>query len=713
MHGSTAKDTRIRNVAICLLLVAGTLFLYWPTRTYDFVGYDDPFYIVTNTYIHNGFSLEGLAWAFGRITSGFTYWHPLSWMSHMLDCQLFGLEPGAHHMMNAVYHAINAVLLFFVLRALTGATWRSALVAGLFAWHPLNVESVAWVTERKNLLSTFFLFLTIGAYAKYVDATRTRATNTKRFYGAALFLFACGLMSKPMLVTVPGLLLLLDFWPLNRVFGHQMEVNESGESADSSSRANVSMSRIVPLLVEKIPFLILSIISAVVTVVSHHKFESLAEGQVSFGVRIANAFYSYARYLKKMVWPDDLAAIYPFPTSWPASRLIICVLLFLAVSALAIWWRRKRPYLLFGWLWFLVALVPVIGVVQAGAQAMADRFAYIPLIGVFLAVVWAVAELPAKFFVPKVVYAALAGVVLLACLGASRHQLPFWRDSIALFERALLIEKENPIAHYNLAYAYGLQKKNTEAKKHYAEAIRISRHYIDAHNNLAALLLSEGQEDEAIARYRDVLKSHPNHGLANFNLGIIVERQGKLEEALKYYHAAVTAQPQNIDFRLALANALGNSGRGPEAIQHIVTAVQLNPNSPEAHYNAGNAMMMTQNVPEALRYFGKALELRPAYPEAHYNFGTVLAMTGDVPKATPHFAQAVQLKPDFAEARMAYGMALLEAGKKEDGSVQFREALRLAKASGQTQLASQIEARLNESGSQEKLLSPEPPRAQQ
>jgi tetratricopeptide (TPR) repeat protein len=738
---------RLRLGLISLLLVLGTVFLYWPVGTFDFVGYDDPFYVINNPHIRNGLTWSGLKWAFGNLTSGFTYWHPMTWMAHMLDFQFFGLNAPAHHWMNVGYHSVNVVLLFFVLRTLTGATWQSAIVAGLFAWHPLQVESVAWVTERKNLLSTFFFLLTALAYRRYVEKFKIQRPSLKivalysfavlflslglvlklvrpgigpnlimslgailfgfciresldescmaeivLFYSLTLFFFALGLMSKPMLVTMPGLLLLLDFWPLNRVSSVTRNLSDT-----RTSTSQLPTSNLVSLLVEKIPFLILSLASAFITIQSHKEFQSLASGhQVPFGIRLANAVYSYVRYLKKMVWPNDLAAIYPFPSEWPPMRIVVCVLLLLAISGFAIAAVRKHPYILFGWLWFLIALVPVIGVVQAGAQAMADRFAYIPLIGLFIAIVWGLADLLVHLRLPKIINGALASIALAACCFGSRQQLPFWKNSIALFERALAIENENPIAQYNLGYAYAMQGKSAEAKKHFQEAIRISSDYIDAHNNLAAILLAEGKADEALAHYERALKADPKHALAHYNMAIVLAKQGRADDALKHYSAAVQNDPNNVDFQLGLANALGNSGRGMEALEHVMVAVRLAPNSPEANYTAGLAMMMSQRIPDALGYYEKAIKLKPGFAEAHYNLGTALAMSGKVSEAMPHFAEAAKLKPDFIEAHFSFGMALAEAGKKEEAQREYREALRIANNAGRKDLAEQIESRLSQ-----------------
>ncbi len=675
METQDQNQTFPRTPVILILLTLGTLLLFSPVGKFDFVGYDDPYYVTENPRVQAGLTAEGLKWAFFELNSPATYWHPISWVSHMVDCQLFGLKASAHHWMNVFYHIANALLVFFLLRKLTGSEWRSAAVAALFAWHPLQVESVAWVTERKNLISTLFFLLTLIAYARFAERLKTRGVADESplqalksrlasgDYWLVVVLFALGLMSKPMLVTVPCVLLLLDFWPLRRVEGFQ---------GAGARRAWVT------LAVEKLPLLALSGISSWITIAGHHQLQYVVSGgQVPLGIRIANALYSYARYIGSTLWPTDLAAIYPYPTSWPISRVVMCLLLIGGLTVLFVWIGRRRPVFLVGWLWFLGTLVPVIGILQVGGQSIADRFMYIPLIGLLLIVVWGVGALMEKIGAPRMVAGVLAGIVGVAAIGASRHQVKFWKDSQALFERALAVTEKNAIAHYNLGLALSLQGRATEAKLHYQKALEIAPAYTEARNNLAGAYYGEGNMDEAERHYREVLKVSPRHPLANENLAFVLEQKGNPQEALQYVLVSLKEQPSNMDTRFHLLALYGKLGRGNEAVAQAQEIERLRPNDPGLFFALGNAMLMQEKTSEAMAYFTKAIQLRPAFPEAHYQLGNILALSGKVPQALPHFAEVVRLDPKAAEPYVPYAMALAEVGRIDEAVEKLREALQI------------------------------------
>ena len=662
MEESPRSQTRLLGILI-FILVAGTFALFFPVHTFPFIGYDDPSYVANNPYVQAGLKWDSIVWAFSNLTSGFTYWHPVSWMSHMLDSQLFGADAGKHHLMSVGYHSVNVILLFLLLRRLTGRLWSSATVAAIFAWHPLQVESVAWVTERKNLLSTFFLLVTVWTYASYVNRAKPdgakpashlqRALRQPAFW-LPLGLFALGLMSKPMLVTVPLVLLLLDAWPFNRM----------------------SRTTWMALVAEKVPFFLLSGISAVITVQSHKQFDSLSIG-MPLQIRLSNALLSYVRYLKKFVWPNDLGVVYPLPAEQPIGRLLICLVIIGLITFVAVSTAKRRPYFLFGWLWFLITLLPVIGIIQAGSQSMADRFLYVPMIGLLIAVIFGMADGLQTLNIQKIAGPVLVCIVLIPGLIVARHQLHYWENSVVLFQRAIEVEPINPIAEYNLGYALLVKGNPTEAKSHFQKAVEISSSYSDARNNLAAIALREGKPDEAIAQYEAILKTAPRHPLAHYNLGVIFEQQKKFDDALPHFRAAVENDPKNAEAQNAFGSALARAGKFDEGAEHMLKAVDLDPKLPQAQMNAGNVMLQRRDLPEAIRHFTEAAKLKPDSAEAQYSLGNALAMSGHVDQALPHFAEVVRLNPNVADGYLALGMALQQTGNIDSAVRAYREGLRI------------------------------------
>lgn len=435
---------------ICLALALGTLILYWPVRDFDFVDFDDPQYILNEPAVRNGLSWWGLVWSV--VDAHASNWHPLTWLSHMLDCQLFGLNAGAHHLANAAIHASNAALLFLLLRGLTGAVWRSALVAALFAWHPLRVESVAWISERKDVLSGFFFMLTLLAYTRFAKKTDPPTSKSKRWFRLSLFFFALGLLSKPMLVTVPAILLLLDFWPLVRI--------QSG--------------RLQERLVEKVPFAALSLALSVITFLSQRSGGSVVSLK-SLGLlaRVEFFFTGCLGYLENFFHPTHLTFLYLRPAEPSNGMAILALILVVGFSAVARVQFLKRPYLMTGWLWFLVMLLPVGGLIQVGLQSMADRYTYLPMIGILILLVWGGHALGTAFTGgPAVAFLTAAGSLAL-CLHLSRHQLEFWRNSETLMRHALEIDPNNYIAHHNLGIYLSRNGRLEEAQIHRRRALEL------------------------------------------------------------------------------------------------------------------------------------------------------------------------------------------------------------------------------------------------
>ena len=469
---------------VAALLVLVTIALYWPAMRCDFINLDDLAYVTENPHVQGGLNWEGVKWAFGN-TEQAASWAPLMWLSHMLAWQLFGPNAWGHHLINVLLHAANTALVFLVFRRMTGAAWRSLILAALFGWHPLRVESVVWITERKDVLSTLFWMLTLWAYVKYVEAGKAQNSRSSIWYGTALAMFVLGLMSKAMLVTEPCVLLLLDYWPLERF------------KPSSAQR----------LVREKIPFFVLAALASVVTFVAQQHGGAVASFEdLPLGARVGNALISYCRYLGKMFWPTDLAVFYPHPGYWPMEQVLLAGVLIIGISVVLFVKRRRYPFLLMGWLWFVGTLVPVIEVVQSGEQAMADRFTYVPSLGVLILAIWGAYELTRGWRHQAMVLSVAGSAAIVLCIGLTRQQLGYWKDNETLFRHALEVTENNYLAHKTLGDALAKKNQIDEAISQYQEAIRLKPNYADAYDNLGNALGMGGQIDEAIIQYPG---SHP------------------------------------------------------------------------------------------------------------------------------------------------------------------------------------------------------------
>jgi protein O-mannosyl-transferase len=547
-----------RELAIVVLLVVATLAVYAQVTRHDFVNYDDPDYVSGNSVVRAGLTRAGVTWAFTTGHAG--NWHPLTWLSHMLDAQLYETSPGGHHVTSVLLHTANTLLLFAFLRGTTGAVWPSATVAALFALHPLHVESVAWLAERKDVLSTFFWMLTLLAYAWYA-----RRPGLARHLGV-LVLLACGLMAKPMVVTLPLVMLLMDVWPLGR----------------TTSVGN--------RLLEKVPFLILVIVSAVVTfVVQLHGGAVATADSLPFGTRLANALVSYVAYLGKMLYPVGLVIFYPH-VPLPRWQVVAAAVALLFASWLVLRAAPRRPWLLVGWLWYVVTLLPVSGIVQVGDQAMADRFTYVPLIGPFIMLAWAGAELTRRRPSTKWITAASSVLLLAGCAASSARQLRYWRDSVALFEHAIAVIPDNYVAQFSLANALAEQGKFDDAIAHYNAALRAKPDLAKAQSNLGAVLAREGRTQEAVAHYVEALRLNPDLVEAHNNLGAALAGAGRIDEAIAQYQDALRLKPDYPDAHANLGMALASQDKIDLAIAHYQEALRLDPNHPGARYNLARAL---------------------------------------------------------------------------------------------------------------------------
>ncbi|HEU6447349.1 MAG TPA: tetratricopeptide repeat protein [Verrucomicrobiae bacterium] len=565
---------------VALLLALATLLVYLPVARNGFINYDDGDYVFENQMVQNGWTLEGFKWAFTTFHAA--NWHPLTWLSHMTDCKLFGLNPGPMHLVNVLIHIANSILLFWLLLFCCGGNgrlrtedgkrrpssavhppssrflWPAILVAALFALHPVHVESVVWIAERKDVLSTFFGLLSLFCYAKFVGPAKVQDPKRKIFYGWALIFFAFSLMSKPMLVTLPFVMLLLDFWPLQR-FNH---------------------STLRRLLIEKIPFFALTVVSCVITYIAQNQGAVKSLKAVPLSYRLENVPVAFADYLSKIFWPEHLAVIYPMPDSFPAIALAIscAVLIFISVAA---WLMRKQnPFLLTGWLWFLGTLVPVIGLVKVGDAAMADRYTYLPAIGIFIAVAFGaekILTLPRLNDLTRFIFSAVALLILGTLTALTERQLHFWRDDETLFRHALQVTKNNVDAHINYGVALEKQNRLDEALTQYRAAEKIAPDSVFVHNNLGDVLDDLGQRDQSIEEYRQAIALEPGNPQLHDSLGIVFTGMGKFSDGMAEFTNAMEIAPQNPHPHFELGKSLLQQGRDAEAVGQFRETLRLGP----------------------------------------------------------------------------------------------------------------------------------------
>ena len=530
------------TVGICLSLAVLAWLVFGQTLWHDFINYDDPRYVYENTKITGGLSISGIAWAFTHIHS--LNWHPLTTISHMLDCELYGLKSGWHHFTNVLLHTLAAMLLFLALQQMTGAGWRSAFVAAVFAIHPLRAESVAWIAERKDVLSGVFFMLTLLAYMYYARLPRARG------YLLVVFLFGCGLMCKPMLVTLPFVLLLLDYWPLDRMKGHLWK-----------------------RVAEKLPLIALSAVSSVITFLVQKGAVGQTE-ELPMLERINNAVVSYVLYIWQMLWPVNLAVFYPHPENrLPLWEIVSCFLLLICITVTAIALRKQRPYLFTGWLWYLGMLVPVIGLVQVGWQGRADRYTYLPQIGLYIAATWAITDLTAFYRHQRAILSTAAIVVIAALSCCAWVQTSYWRDSETLFRHALAVTTNNDVAENNLGIVFMGQGKLDEAISLLQSAVDLRPDNSPAHENLAKALLQKGRGSDALVHYRKLLDLQPDNMEVHNIVGTVLVQQGRVQEGVEEWQKVLSVEPDNGNAMSNLAWVFATSP--DESIRNGAKAVQL------------------------------------------------------------------------------------------------------------------------------------------
>ena len=598
---------------VCVFLALIVWIVFGQTLRFDFTNFDDNVYVYNDPVVTGGLTLEGVKAAFSDQHSD--NWVPLTTLSHMLDCQLYGLNAGDHHLTNVLLQTATAILLFLALREITGFLWRSAFVAAVFAIHPLRAESVAWVAERKDVLSGVFFMLTLWTYVRYV-----RSPKPMGWYLAMLFCFGLGLMSKPSVVTLPFVLLLLDYWSLNRM-------------------NTTTLRRII---VEKIPLFLLSLACCIPTVFAE-KTDMMPLESYSLYFRIENAIVSYVIQMEHMVYPTNLAPFYPYPNAIPWWEVVLAGMLLAGICAIVWAQRRTRPWLLVGWLWYLGMLFPNIGLIQVGDYARADRYTYLPEIGLVLALTWLGADWCTPWRHRRVALASLSTVILVALIFCARIQAACWRNSETLWNRALACTSSNSIAHYNLGVELYRKGRMDEAISHYQEALQIEPDYAEARNNLGNALLQRGDVDDAISNYQKALQIKPDYAEACNNLGAVLLRKGQVDEAIS-------------DFKQAL---------------------QIKPNLAEAYNDLGNALFQQRNLDGAISNYQKALQIKPDYADACNNLGLVLLQKGKPDEAILRFQEALRIDPDIALTQHNLGSALLQKGDLDQAIIHFQRAVQL------------------------------------
>jgi tetratricopeptide (TPR) repeat protein len=741
------------KITVCLFLAGSTLAVYWPVGRHEFLGLDDSDYVADNLKVRAGLTWSSVRWAFSEFSA--SNWHPLTWMSHMLDCEVFGMDPGRHHLTSVTLHIANTLLLLLLLTRLTKAFWRSTIVAALFALHPLHVESVAWVSERKDVLSAFFFMLTLLAYAKYVEVQSQKAqlgtqgslqpsiTNHPTsnihhptsgirhpasgiqypafvFYLLALVLFALGLMSKPMLVTVPFVLLLLDYWPLHR-FG--------------SSTLNSQFSTLRRLLLEKLPFFVLSAASCVLTVWAQQKGSSVAGlNMIPFFTRCINSLISYFSYLQKMLWPINLAVYYPYSHELNYGLAWLSALILLGISVWAIGSRQSRPFLLIGWLWYLGMLVPVIGLVQVGHQSMADRYTYLPSIGFFIMVVWLVADwarslepspflnavlrrrfvppgsdsLPAKGRGPSAsrapvraprhapaeqralplaaVLAALSLAVLAACAVLTSIQLKTWLNTRTLFEHALKVTGQNFMAYATLGDFLEDEGKNQEALEYFRAASQLMPSYPNAWFGLGTALFELGNRSEALKCARQGLELKPNDPQGVYLYAVALLRERQWAEAERYLRRAIELRENYPEAHLHLGVALQQQNRWDEAVGHFQTALKFKPEGAKMRLRYAEALYQRQDVSEAITQYRAALKLQPKMSRAQLGLAEALVRSREFDEAAGLFSAVLAVNPDNARALDGLGYYLAMRNRLDEAFPYLVKASAVSPTNGFIQL---------------------------
>lgn len=643
-----------KNLIIYICLVVVILAAFWQVNQADFINLDDPVYVTENFHIQSGITLDGIRWAFS--TTYAEFWHPLTWLSLMLDYQLYGLNAGGYHLTNLILHILSTLLLFWLFNRMTGAIWKSAFVAAFFALHPLHVESVAWIAERKDVLSTFFFMLTLCLYVYY-----TEKPDIKR-YLPVVFCFACGLMSKSMVVTLPVILILLDFWPLSRY-----------RPGIESKKGSI----IIWQLKEKISLFFLSAAFSVITLYAHYK-PSAKYLPLSLESRIANALVSFITYLEKTFLPLDLAVFYPVSVNLPAWQVWGAALLIIAISAIVIAVAKRLPYIFVGWLWYAITIAPVIGIIQIGDFTEADRFTYLPSIGIAVILAWGIPLLfPNENIRKNILFPAVIAVLTIMAV-LTWKQCGYWRDSIKLYNHALAVTKNNDLAHTNLASALLSKGKIGEAINHYNTAISLKPDSANFYSNRGNAYAKVGQYQRALEDYNEAIRLHPDFALAYINRGTVYVDTGRYQMALESYETAIRLNPEYADTAYYnRGNIYVKLGQYQHALDDYNQVIRLRPNDAYVFNNRAFVCLKLDRYQQAIDDYTKAISLKPDYVDAYCNRATIYARSGQNQRAIDDYTKVIHLKPDDPSIYFNRGNSYINLGQYQLALEDYNQVIRL------------------------------------
>ena len=633
---------KVAELSLSLFTVVFIVFFPCLRNGYIYWFGDDPLFVFDNPHVNTGLTFDNVKWAF--FSTERSNWFPLTWISYMVDCSLFGLKPWGFHLTNVLFHAANTALVFILLRKLTGAIWRSFVVALLFGLHPLRVESVAWIAERKDVLSTFFWVLTLLLYADYTQTQPGRRRTL--YYILTLLTFACGLMTKAMLVTLPFVMLLLDWWPLSRT------ANRSSSSDHLGSAPIHPFSTSRRLLLEKIPFFLLVIAASVISYIPQKTWGFVQTfSSYSPGARVENVLVSYVRYVGKILWPSKLCHFYAHPGHWPLHVLVASLVFVVGVSIAVFTQRRKWPYLIVGWLWFVATLIPVIGIVQLGHQSLANRYVYIPTIGILWALIWWIYDITKNYRLAPSLWRGTLVAILIPYVVVTRKEISYFKDGITLWRHDVEVAGKGGLPQYALGLELAEHGRIDEAISELEDILKSEPKRGEVHVNLSSLLIRKQNWDKAAVHCREAMKWQPENPQSYFNLATIHQMQGRIDEAITNYFEAIQRDINYLAARFNVALLLLGKGRTDEAIIQLNEVVRIDPNRAQAHDKLGAVLGSKHRVDEAIYHFQEALRCNPGFAEAHNNLGVTLFNLRRMKEAAFHFQEAVKLRPDFKEAQ--------------------------------------------------------------
>ncbi len=645
------------KVLIPLFLIVLTVIAFWQVRHNDFIDLDDGLYITNNSHIKEGLTLKSIYWAFTSTQNG--QWSPVAFLSHLLDYTFFGLNAGGHHFTNLLFHTVNALLLFFLLRRITATVWQSAFVAVIFALHPLHVESVAWVAERRDVLHALFFLLTIWAYINYLEKQK-RGRQI-----CVLLCFILAVMSKPMAVTLPFTLFLLDYWPLGRyrIGKRDQEPKLFAALSPETIGQGVPFAR---LLKEKLSLFFIGIVISLFTLLFVWWTKSLSSLEsLPLMARMENAAISYIEYILKVFWPNPLAVLYPHPITLPVWKAVFATLLLLTITILVILGRKKHPYLIVGWLWYVITLLPVIGLLQTGIQSMADRFMYMPMIGLLIMGIYGISDICKKWPYRRLTLTTLSILLLLTLTVSTRAQVKHWRNSETLFRHTLQVTNNNYLIHNILGTVLAAQGRDQEALFHFNKSLEINFYNADTHCNRGVLLLRKGEYREAIPSFLMALQIDRDRLQALTNLGIILSKYGKVEEATAYFSEAIRINPNYEEAYFNQGDLLLQIKKYEEAIHYFNTALRINSKNSKTYNSLGVALLGLGRAEKALDCYQKALDINPDDTDAHCNLGSLFLRQGKYEKAISHFTEVLRINPNDSEVHFTLGMLYLKMNQKE------------------------------------------------